>query len=377
MTGPAFSYPHAGRDAAIVGGFVYRGTVFPAAYHGSYFFADYVQNLIRRLTLSAPGVVSGVVNFEPTDGAVDGPYGDIVDFDEGPDGALYYVDIGPFGGIAAGSVRRIRYTLGNAPPIVVATADPLVGPAPLTVAFSSAGSSDPEGASLTYAWDFGDGQASTAPNPSHVYAVNGAYTVRLTVSDGQQQTLSTPLTIRVGRPPVVTLTSPTNGATFPAGATIQVAGTAQDPDEGPLPPASLSWTVVFHHETHQHPFLGPTAGGSGSFVVPSSGHEFAGNTRYQVIVTATDGDGLSTSASAFVWPQKVAVAVDTTPSGLELTVNGVVRRAPFVLDSLIGFQHSVAAASSQLLGGSLYTFSSWSDGGAAAHTYTTPASRRR
>ena len=230
MTNPVFSYPHAGRDASIIGGFVYRGTVFPPAYHGSYFFADYAQNWIRRLTLSAPGVVSGVVNFEPTNGAADGPYGDIVDLDEGPDGALYCVDIGPFGGVC----RRQRaahplHARQRAARSSSATADPLVGPAPLTVAFSSAGSSDPEGASLTYAWDFGDGQASTAPNPSHVYAVNGAYTVRLTVSDGQQQTSSTPLTIRVGRPPVVTLTSPTNGATFRAGATIQVAGTADGP----------------------------------------------------------------------------------------------------------------------------------------------------
>ena len=172
---------------------------------------------------------------------------------------------------------------------------------------------------------------------------------------------------------MVTLASPTNGATFRAGDTIQVAGTAEDPDEGPLPPASLSWTVVFHHDTHQHPFLGPTTGGTGSFVVPSGNHDFSGNTRYRVIVTATDGDGLSTLAAVFVWPQKVAITVDTAPTGLELTLNGVVRRAPFVLDSLIGFQHAVAAPASQLLGGTPYTFVSWSDGGASAHTYTTPA----
>ncbi len=89
MTNPIYSYPHAGRDASISGGFVYRGTVFPPAYQGHYFFADYAQNWIRRLTLSAPGVVSGVDNFEPSNGAADGPYGEIVDLDEGPDGALY------------------------------------------------------------------------------------------------------------------------------------------------------------------------------------------------------------------------------------------------------------------------------------------------
>src|SRR6185503_18171713 len=50
-TNPIFSYPHNGRDAAITGGFIYRGSQFPSQYYGSYFFGDYTQNWIRRLTL--------------------------------------------------------------------------------------------------------------------------------------------------------------------------------------------------------------------------------------------------------------------------------------------------------------------------------------
>ncbi len=52
-----------------------------------------------------------------------------------------------------------------------------------TFTFSSAGSSDPEGASLTYKWDFGDGSNSTDVNPSHSYAQSGTYAVTLTVTD--------------------------------------------------------------------------------------------------------------------------------------------------------------------------------------------------
>ena len=59
-TDPIVSYPHAGRDASITGGVVYRGTQFPPEYRGSYFFADYVQNTIRRLTFDANGNVSQV-----------------------------------------------------------------------------------------------------------------------------------------------------------------------------------------------------------------------------------------------------------------------------------------------------------------------------
>ena len=60
------------------GGFVYHGTQFPSTYQGSYFFADYAQNTIKRLTFDANGNVNGVFNFEPANGAPDGPTGDIV-----------------------------------------------------------------------------------------------------------------------------------------------------------------------------------------------------------------------------------------------------------------------------------------------------------
>ena len=49
--------------------------------------------------------------------------------------------------------------------------------------FSSAGTTDPDGDALTYAWDFGDGGTSTAANPTHTYTKNGTYTATLTVKD--------------------------------------------------------------------------------------------------------------------------------------------------------------------------------------------------
>lgn len=39
------------------------------------------------------------------------------------------------------------------------------------------------GPSLTYAWDFGDGNTSADENPSHAYSTNGVYTVKLTITD--------------------------------------------------------------------------------------------------------------------------------------------------------------------------------------------------
>lgn len=52
------------------------------------------------------------------------------------------------------------------------------------VQFSSDGTIDPDGDPITYFWQFGDGNTSDQPNPSHVYTEYGTYTVNLTVSDG-------------------------------------------------------------------------------------------------------------------------------------------------------------------------------------------------
>ena len=110
-------------------------------------------------------------NFEPPDGSLDGPYGDIVALAEGPDGSLWYLDAGPFELNNAGAVRRIRNTGANRPPSAQAAADRTSGPAPLTVSFTSGGSADPEGGSLTYRWDFGDGQTLDAPRTRrHTFA---------------------------------------------------------------------------------------------------------------------------------------------------------------------------------------------------------------
>jgi PKD repeat protein len=52
-----------------------------------------------------------------------------------------------------------------------------------TFSATAAGSSDPQGQTLTYAWDYGDGGQSSGATASHVYAANGPWTVVLTVTN--------------------------------------------------------------------------------------------------------------------------------------------------------------------------------------------------
>ncbi len=368
-TSPLYFYPHNGRDASITGGFVYHGTQFPASYQGSYFFADYTQNWIKRLTLDANGNVTGVSNFEPANGASDGPYGDIVHLTEGPDGALYYVDLGYSdisGTFGVSKIRRIRYVQTNQAPVAVAAANPTSGPVPLAVSFSSAGSLDPDGQPLTYSWSFGDGTASTEANPTHTYAQAGPYTVRLTVSDGVNSTLAPPVTVTAGVPPVATITDPSDGVFFQAGDVIAFSGEGTDAEDGTLPASAFSWSIDFLHEGHVHPGLPHTGVKNATFTIPTSGHDFSGNTRYRITLTVTDSDGLTNSRSVTVWPHKVNLTFNTQPSGLQLVIDGITRTGGLVLDTLVGFSHTIEARA-QTIGSTNYSFLSWSDGGAQTH----------
>ena len=378
MTNPTYTYDHGSRDACVIGGFVYRGTQFPSEYQGTYIFGDYSQYWLKRLTLDASGNSTGVVNFIPADGTPDDhEIGEIVAMTMGPDGSLYYVDNGPFQSNNAGSIRRVRNLSANQPPTAVASVDVNSGTtAPLTVDFSSAGSADPEGQPLTYSWSFGDGTSSTEANPRHTYTARGRYVARLTTSDGSSSTTSNALTITVGRAPQPTIAQPLEGSHFRAGDTISFSGSATDPEDGTIPNSGLTFKVVFHHLGHIHPFIDSSPGGSGSFVVPSTGHSFHENTWYEIVLIARDSDGIESQTSVNVFPEKVNLSFATQPAGLTVKIDGLPMTTPFTYDELVGFQHTISIDSPQFLAGARYDFAGWSDGGAQSHVITAPATDR-
>jgi len=61
--------------------------------------------------------------------------------------------------------------------------------------FDGSGSSDPDGSTLSFDWDFGDLVHATGAKPSHTYAVAATYTVGLTVADTGEPPLSGTATV--------------------------------------------------------------------------------------------------------------------------------------------------------------------------------------
>ncbi|MFC2099899.1 PKD domain-containing protein [Candidatus Bipolaricaulota bacterium] len=94
--------------------------------------------------------------------------------------------------IAAGAlvVAAIALTgcLGGPTPQAQFTATPRFDYPPLIVSFDASASSSPNGAILSYEWDFGDGDSTVGMTATHTYAEKGVYTVTLVITDSAGKT---------------------------------------------------------------------------------------------------------------------------------------------------------------------------------------------
>ena len=377
MTNPIYWYQHntvfptgtANACNSIVGGAFVPNGIWPADYDNTYLFSDFTCGAIFRLK---PDGAGGFIRTEFDTGlGVEAP----VAMTFGPHGAtkaLYYVAYN------GGEVHRIAFTgTANRAPTADAVADPTSGPAPLDVSFDGRGSSDPDADPLTYEWDFGDGSpTATGATTTHRYTAVGTYTATLRVRDGRGGEGTDTVRIDAGNtPPSPTIQLPAEGATFAVGQSITLRGSATDAQDGQLADSALSWTVVRHHEAHTHPFLSPTQGNNIQITGPAPEDLAATTTTYlEIQLTATDSHGLSSTATRNIHPRQVNVTFRTSPSGLGVDVNGSTLIGPTTIVSWEAWDLNVNAPDQVDGSGQAWTFSSWSDGGAAAHVITTPAS---
>ena len=343
------------------------GGNYPASYANGLFFADYSRECIWFVPPGANGLpdLSQAQTF--VEAAAGPTYLTI-----GPGGDLFYTD---FDG---GTIRRVRYTLSNQSPTASFTATPTSGDAPLTVQFDGTASSDPEGGALTFEWDLdGDGSFDDGTNPtaSFIYDTSGARTVRLRVTDPGTESDTASQVITVGlpnTPPVPVIDTPDASLAWVVSQSISFSGHATDADDGDLPPAALSWALVMQHcpsNCHSHPLSSWPGVADGSFTAPD--HEYP--SYLELRLTATDSSGASVTTSRRLDPRTVPLSFATSPNGLNLTVGSSTSTAPFTRTVIVGSRNTISAPVSQVVGGSTYTFSGWSDGGARAHDVIAPA----
>jgi glucose/arabinose dehydrogenase/PKD repeat protein len=373
VTGPHFTYNHSSKvvtgetcptgSSSVAGISFYQGGPFPASYDGALFFADYSRDCIWAMKAGAGGI--------PASGLLEtfvAPAANPVDVQISPAGDLFYAD---FDG---GTIRRIQFVSANQPPVAVATANPTSGPAPLTVSFDGSGSSDPDGDAITHAWDLdGDGlyDDSTAIQPTHTYTQSGSVTVRLRVTDDAgASSVSDPIVITAGNtPPTATINAPSGSLTWRVGDVINFSGSGTDTQDGSLPASALSWSLILNHcpsNCHSHPLQDFVGVASGSFTAPD--HEYPSN--LELVLTVTDSGGLTSTARVTLQPQTVNLTFTTSPSGLQLVLNGASAATPFTRTVIAGSTSTISAPSPQTLNGGNYAFSSWSDGGAQTHVIT-------
>ena len=114
--------------------------------------------------------------------------------------ATGYTNYGSLGNYALSA--SFTTPIGSAPTAQVA-ASTVRGSAPLTVSFSGAGSSDPDGSITAYDWQFGDGASGSGVSVSHTYTTAGSYSAQLRVTDNSGLSASSAVTITVDAPVVV------------------------------------------------------------------------------------------------------------------------------------------------------------------------------
>jgi PKD repeat protein len=245
-----------------------------------------------------------------------------------------------------------------------------------TVAFTNTTNNSQGIGAVSYLWNFGDGNTSTATNPSHTYANGGDYTVTLTATNNcgattttQIVTISTPPTagftanVTSGCPTLTVAFDNTSSAnatsfnwSFPGGSPS--SSTAENPTVEYATPGTYNVTLIASNSAGAdtltlnnyitvHPlatagFTSSVNGLTASFTNTSSNansytwnfgdgntstatnpvHTYAEDGVYTVVLTATNncGNATSTQTVTIVTPPTAAFSANVTSGCAPLTV---------------------------------------------------------
>jgi hypothetical protein len=399
-------------SAAAMGGSFYTGTAFPPSFQGNLFYADYAVGWIKNVAVhtiedsSSPYVAHEALGLDTPQVFASGINGPI-QIETGPDGALYYLAIG--GTANVGELRRIRY---------VGTYTPLACP---DTQFRAEYFDNPNVAGVPVYQQCETGishnWATSAPAagvPGDHFSVRwtgrfpfgtDTYDFTASVNDGARVFIDGTLVVDAWRTgtlatftgskaltagdhnvvveyyedvnvaqvdvtwqaehpntaPTVSIASPVASTPFKVGDVIQVQGSATDAQDGAIPDNHLHWDIILHHcpgfgsGCHVHPFQTLT-GPTGQFTVPDHGD----GSYFEIVLTATDGGGLSTTATVQLVPSTLQMNFMSHPTGATIAYDGTSQAAPFSVKTIARSKHSISAPANYI----------WSQGGPAQQDVT-------
>ena len=389
-TKPFFSYARYGQVAPSgsgcdVGSSAVSGLAFatapgyPKKYRDALAFADYARGCIWVFGKLANGSPDPSKVSTLVEGAASP-----VNLVTGPDGDLYYVELGvndlgyPTSG--AGAIHRIHHYDGNSPPVVDLQADQTYGELPLTVHLDASGSVDPEGDELTYAWDldgdggFGDTEI-TGDSGDRIFTSPRNYTVGVRVTDSHGEYDQATIDIYANNfPPELDVASPTENQKWRVGKEIHLEASATDPEDGVVPDYRIAWRLAIQHcpsICHTHPTNQWISEPVVDFNAPD--HEYP--SYLLLTASATDDRGLTATRSFKLSPKSTALTFTSKPRRLKLVVGGSKQRTSFKQKFIEHGQFTLSAPKRQKRAGKTYVFKKWSDGGKRTHVVTTPRPR--
>jgi glucose/arabinose dehydrogenase/PKD repeat protein len=282
---------------------------WPQYYDNKLLISEYCRNWIKEVQFDNGNPATGrPTAIEPVLAGMN--FVHPIDMEFGPDGSLYLLEYGSgyFSGAADAGLYKINYVQGGRSPEAKASVNRDNGLAPLAVTFSSAGSSDPDGNPLSYAWDFTNNGStdSTAANPTFTYTSNGSFQARLTVSDGtgRSGTMTVPIVVGNNRP-TLQITSLPAGGVYEWSENFTVTATATDPQDGPINCSQVIVRIALGHEEHAH----EVGEGTGCGATFNTGPIHSGlDARQFYVVRATYADRgpvpLTGETSLTLWPKR-------------------------------------------------------------------------
>ena len=215
-------------------------------------------------------------------------------------------------GLSSTATQNVSVAAPARAPTARLSVTPMTGTAPVQVTADASASTDPQGQTLRYAFDFGDGSAPVVQDSAsaqHTYSTGGQYTAQVTVTDTAGLSDVTTQAVTVGTAPAAPVAklsvTPASG-TAPVEVTAD-ASASTDPQGRPL-----SYAFDF---------------GDGSATVvqdtPTAKHTYSAPGSFPVSVTLTNGASLSDTAA-----QTVQVAATPKAPTAKLSVSPSTGTAP-------------------------------------------------